>query len=673
MNAPASPTGRRARATVLALVVALASGCGDGGCCGAGGPAAGTTASAPLPPLPAPADLAVECVLPTPDESWEKARAQIGGAAAFLPRSAGGLVAVTLHFPMAVSEAIDGRSPAVCAASLANEPGAVPRFVTGIHLRWPDRLLDGLTKGAEARFDAVTDPATHIEVLKARDPKDAVMAAGVLGHYLLVAARAEDLTALGPYVARTMPTRAKDFPTSGVRLGTAAAPGAAPPPEPVDLLARVPAAALGGPIAAATTRTWTRLTERLAEKLPIPAPFTDQGRAALAVLPDLEGAELRVILGERSTRIEATAPLRKGSPGESLARSLATGDLAPLLALPGDTLAAALLRRALTAGGGTTTSAGGTTTSSGGTTTSAGGTTTSSGGTATSAGGTATVSGGSGPADQSVTARAAALIAAPSPATSGTADASDPAAAATTSPFAKLLGVSEAEDAAKLDGIARAFEAARGDWITAGFSFDGTGPSAFVRAAVRDGSALDAALADFLAIVDRASPRDPVRGQKLDVMSGKTVLENIPGDVYRLRLARGGDGAKKAAGPPLAPTDTPTAVDLLFRRSDDVFVAATGYASRDVLRALLTAPTGENMRGVAEIAAPLDRLGGDVALAAFVDPARISASRAGKPGSATPAPVVLALGRTTGDTVTLFARLEASSVAIAELARWLDP
>src|SRR6185369_4120839 len=120
--------------------------------------------------------------------------------------------------------------------------------------------------------------------------------------------------------------------------------------------------------------------------------------------------------------------------------------------------------------------------------------------------------------------------------------------------------------------IAGAFDAARGDWTVAGLAFDGTGPSAFVRAAVKDPAALDGALKDFLAIADGASPKDPVKGQKLRVSTGKTVLENIPGDVYRVRLARSSEAAKKGAEPPAAKTETPAAVDVLFRRADDVFV-----------------------------------------------------------------------------------------------------
>ena len=606
---------------LLAGALAPLAACGDSPPSG-GAAVAGTVE---LPPLPPPPDLALECVLPTPDASWEKARAQIGGAASFLPRTMGGLVTVLLHFPIAVSESIDGRVPAVCAASFSNDGAA--RGVLGVHLRWPDRLVDGLTKGQEARFEAKVDPATQITVLAARDPKDATLPSGVLGNYLLIAARPEDLTALGPYAARTMPGRAKDFPTAGVRVA------GAPVPPPVDLMARVPPSAMAGAIAAAASRAWTTLSERATAVLPPPLPFAGAANDALALLPHLDGAELRVAIGGRGLRIEATAPVRKGADAEAKVRAFSAGDAAPLLAMPKDTLAGVLVRRMPGAAGG---------------------------GGATGAGADAgTGDAGSGSADAGADAGAG-------DAGSG---AGTPGAAGLD--LAKALGVTDPKDASALETAGRTLEAAAGDWLAAGFAFDGTGPSGFVRAAVRDGEALDDALKELVAVAERASPVDPVQGKSLRIKTGKTVLENIPGDVYRLRLARG--GAKKDADPPASATGAPGSIDVLFRRRDDVFLAATGYASRDALRALLTASPGESLAQVPEVAEPLSRLGADVLFAAFFDPGRVAASRAGKPGSVSPAPVVVGLDRTGGDTVTLRLSIEAAGNAVAEVSRLLAP
>lgn len=612
------------RALATIALVGLAASCGDSG----SGSGSGET-TAPIVVAPAPQDLALECVLPAPDATWTKARTEIGGMAAFLPTTAGGLVAVSLHFPLTVSEAIDGRVPAVCAATLAKDSD-VARGVLGVHLRWPDRLLDGLTKGADAKFNVRTDTTAQMQVLEARDPKDATAAIGVIGNYLLIAQRPEDLAAIGPYVARTMPSRAKDFPTAGVRIA------GAKEEAPIDFVARVPAAALGGPIAASGKRAWADLATRLADRLPLPLSFASDADAALAVLPDLEGAELRVTIGEASTRIEATAPVRKGSPGEATTRAVAAGDASPLLALPRETLAGALFRRLPSTSAATP--------------------------------GTPAASNTASPSSAPTASNTASASSPPAASNTASAGPASPTSAA----IAKALGVSEEKDAAKIEALAKAFDEARGPWTTAGFAFDGTGPSAYVRASVRDPGALDGALKDFLALADGARPTDPVRGAKLRMTTGKTILENIPGDVYRIRVARGGD-TKKSTDPPAASTDTPTAVDILFRRSDDVFVAATGYASRDALRAVLTSPTGDSLQKIPEIEGPLTRLGTGVAVAAFFDPARIAASRAGKPGSTSVAPIVIGLGRDAGDTVTVFVRIDAPNTAIAALGRWVNP
>ncbi|MEZ4295468.1 MAG: hypothetical protein R3B70_10875 [Polyangiaceae bacterium] len=189
------------------------------------------------------------------------------------------------------------------------------RGVFGVHLRWPDRLLDGLTRGDKARFDATTDGGTGVKILKARDPADAILAAGVLGHYLLIATRAEDLTALGPYVARTMPVRAKEFPATGVRIA------GAPEPPAIDFLARVPEAAMAGGVGALAQRAFTTARERLATSFAGPMPFAGAFEGALALVPHLGGAEVRVVLDGRSTRVEISAGVRKGD-AEARVRAL---------------------------------------------------------------------------------------------------------------------------------------------------------------------------------------------------------------------------------------------------------------------------------------------------------------------------------------------------------------
>ncbi|MEZ4295469.1 MAG: hypothetical protein R3B70_10880 [Polyangiaceae bacterium] len=234
--------------------------------------------------------------------------------------------------------------------------------------------------------------------------------------------------------------------------------------------------------------------------------------------------------------------------------------------------------------------------------------------------------------------------------------------------------MTDEKDSAALDEATRGFELSAGSWVAAGFAFDGTGPAGFFRAGVRDPETLDRAMKELVALAGRAAPVEPVRGRTVRIAAGKTVLENIPGDVYRLRLSLGRPPGGTAAAPPASPTDTPAAVDVLFRRLGDVLYAATGYASRDALRALLAATSEDNLALVPEVAGPLGRAGSDVLLAGFVDPGRITASLAGKPGSVGAAPVVASVRRETGgDGVTLHVAIEGTSTAVAELSRWLSP
>ncbi|MBK8255748.1 MAG: hypothetical protein IPK82_24160 [Polyangiaceae bacterium] len=639
--------------------------CGDkeGGSLGAG------TAAVPAA-VPAPKDLAAECVLPTPDATWEKTRAQVGGPAAFLPRSAGGLAAVMLHFPIAVSEAIDGRSPAFCAATLANDgvgigagdreadpkpqtTGSQARAVIGLHLRWPERLVDGLTKGTSARFSANVDAATQITVFTARAPEDAVMASGVYGNYLLIAARPEDVLAVGPYVARTLPQQGDRLPTAGVKIA-----GAAEGPN-FDLAMHIAPEAMRGGVYTSAERAVGLLGERLGAWMPLPTAVAHRLREAVNLVPEMDGADVRLTIDSNATRLDVYTTLRKGE-AETAVKRWEVGDVSPLLLLPKDALAGALVRRTAPSGeapGAQSGTKAGTGAPDGET---APGSTKAPQksdpvGTQAPTGGTAAAS-----TQPSAT---GAPVSTQAP-TGGTAPVS------TQSPvewdLAGAFGLGDAKDAAALREAVQKMEASAGNWLALGFGYDGTGPSGFVRAGVHNSELLDGALKDLLALSEKAKPSDPVRGDALRVTAGKTVLENIPGDVFRLRLER----AKKGTAPP---GELPTSVDVLFRRQNDVFLGATGYASRDALRALMGGEGAGTLGAVAEIATPLSRYGATLIGAAFIDPGRVTASRAGRPGSLPPAAVVITARREDREGVHLALSIEGASSAVAELSRWLLP
>ncbi|WP_129345516.1 hypothetical protein [Sorangium cellulosum] len=317
MTAQATSAMRRRAAALLAIALGLSAGAPG---CKPRDPAPDAGAASPSP-VPAPAGLIAEAFLPTPEATWAKARALAGGPAALLPGSAGALAASLLGLPIAVAPEIDGGVPVLGAAVEAPDRPR-PRGAIGIHVKDGARLVDQLTRGDAARFRAKPDAATSITLLEPLQGTSP-LALGVLGNYLLVSERADDLTLVGPYVARTMPRSAV-------------------PKE--DLAIEIPRSAIEGPLLKAARSAWDRA--RGAEGAPrataVPlAPMIEDG---LAVLGDLERARLTLVLGEDAHLRVTGTPRAGGGPASRASAELAVGDVKPLLELPADTLAGVLVR-----------------------------------------------------------------------------------------------------------------------------------------------------------------------------------------------------------------------------------------------------------------------------------------------------------------------------------------
>lgn len=208
----------------------------------------------------------------------------------------------------------------------------------------------------------------------------------------------------------------------------------------------------------------------------------------------------------------------------------------------------------------------------------------------------------------------------------------------------------------------------RGDTFTAGLTLLSTGPAAYVRSDVASGEVLGKGLDDLFGLVKLPSVAAWLAGSKIGVSTGKTVLENIPGDVHRVRLERieekdegdkksGKDkpGAKdkpkkdagkkeeaKSADPAAGP---PPSIDVLYMLGKDGLVLAAGYEAKAALRTVLDAPTHENLLGRADVKAAIEAVGGSAAFVAFLDPIRLLARRAGKSELGPSAPVVFSLGK----------------------------
>jgi hypothetical protein len=337
---------RRAIALIALSLAVLASPAG----CSKPDPTPGAGAPAvDLSPIPAPQGLVAEAFLPSPDATWAKVRIAVSGPAMFLPVSAGGLVANLLGMPITVAQEIDGGVPVLGAvvdsartagaaaplsASAAPQlappaAGDRPLAALGVHVKSGERLVDQLTRGEGARFQAKTDAATSIVLLEPKEApggKDARRPAmGVLGNYLLVGAEVRDVTAVGPYVARTMPK-------------------AEVPKE--DLAIEIPRSAIDGPILSAAMDLWKKVGG--AGGAADTFAFAPTIESWLGILGDLDRARVTVVLDEAAHLRIAGTPKPGGGAASRAVAEMSVGDVKPLLELPSDALIALVVRESAT-------------------------------------------------------------------------------------------------------------------------------------------------------------------------------------------------------------------------------------------------------------------------------------------------------------------------------------
>ena len=288
--------------------------------CGKEPPAGGGSSSVVLAPVPAPASLAADVFLTTPEATWAKVRGLINAPAAFVPQSFGGLVASLLGFPITAVAEIDGGLP-VLGVVLAPKEGTRARGVLAIHVKEGTRFLELLTRGESARFASEVEFGSSITVLTQKGGSGGPYAMGVLGNYLLVAQTRADLLEGGPYAARTLPT--------------------APVPK-EELALAVGEAAMNGPM-----KAWMAGAAKRLDALPAALQQAlEPVRGVLESTGDLTSARLTAGIGDVSTRVEARLVPRAGTRARTFVDELDVGDLSPLLALPADTLAAVVVRDA---------------------------------------------------------------------------------------------------------------------------------------------------------------------------------------------------------------------------------------------------------------------------------------------------------------------------------------
>jgi hypothetical protein len=250
--------------------------------------------------------------------------------------------------------------------------------------------------------------------------------------------------------------------------------------------------------------------------------------------------------------------------------------------------------------------------------------------------------------------------------------------------LARLLGEVSADDRAAISAALKGEAEARGDWQAVGVAFNGTGPTAMVRAPVTDADKMKKALKQLVDLGNLPAFKKTLAGLGFQLVADKAVVENLPAEVVRIRLARIGDDPlkkdakakadkavkpsadkKKGAAEPADP-GTPRAVDLLYFVDGAGLFAAAGYDPKDALRALSKAPTGSNLSGNAPMAGALSAVGGDATFVLVADALRITAMTTGSAAPATPQPLVVAAGRAAAP-AELWARVDVPAAVVQQL------
>lgn len=182
--------------------------------CDRGAPKNNTVKTENLDPVPAPAGLAAEMILAHPNTVWASIRNTVGGPLLFMPASYPMLVASLLGLPPTAAEQVDADVPTLGAAT---SDGSSEAPVLAIHVKNGKQLELALTSGPEARYTAKQDASSGVTLLEPKAGQGAQnLSLGVIGNYLLVAPKQENLLKVGPYAARTLST--KPAPKEGLTV-----------------------------------------------------------------------------------------------------------------------------------------------------------------------------------------------------------------------------------------------------------------------------------------------------------------------------------------------------------------------------------------------------------------------------------------------------------------------
>ncbi|MCC6647605.1 MAG: hypothetical protein IT374_18795 [Polyangiaceae bacterium] len=324
---------RRLLPHLLALSVAAAAGCKDT-------PSLGPAPAASMAPVPEPAGLVAEVMIPKPGQTWARLRTLVGGPAAMLPQSFGMGAAMLLGLSPKVAELIDAEVPAVGAVT---SDGKVELAVLAIHVRDGQKVIDDMTAGPQAKHLARVDAVSKVTLIEPKPGETSLNASmGVTGNFLLLAYAPDALLKVGPYAARTVSTRAM-------------------PPEDVVVVSR--REALGGPVRARVRGWWSEAKKTLEEadqrdreRHGGAAPTFADPKAAVAkadqtftslfaLLGDLSEARVALTVDDAGAHVASrVVPGSKDGPASIEIGALTVGDARPLAELPEEVSLAMLSR-----------------------------------------------------------------------------------------------------------------------------------------------------------------------------------------------------------------------------------------------------------------------------------------------------------------------------------------
>lgn len=198
--------------------------------------------------------------------------------------------------------------------------------------------------------------------------------------------------------------------------------------------------------------------------------------------------------------------------------------------------------------------------------------------------------------------------------------------------------------------------------LSVGVSMSTTGPMVFARGPLRDAKETEKKLEGLSKLLSSKDVKALAKDEGFGVVYAKTVLENLPGTVHRLRISKKPEPGQKQNDA------LPTSVDVLLEVRNETLEAATGLDAREALRLVRLAEGPTSLGGDEVMRAAVERAGKNVALAALIDGAAVLARFRGTNPGETRTPLMVTLGRDgEGADKPLVLRLEMPSSALREV------